>query len=159
MLSFKLKKQTSKKVADSTFKIFKGCLSQFLLGLVLNTSSPITLSLTCVSVILDLVQATEKLMDTVKSGAPTERWIAVQCLGEHDYHDDCVINELISYVNGGDMIKNKMASELLKRLSCFTVSTMFAFFFFCFYFVWFLKNLQMVECVGNCCSVIDRYSY
>lgn len=99
-------------------------------------------------VIFDLVQATEKLMDTVKNGAPTERWIAVQCLGEHDYHDDCVINELISYVNGGDMIKSKIASELLKKLSCFTVSTHFCFLFlfllFCFVF---LKNLQMVECV------------
>ena len=106
--------------------------------------------------ILDLVQATEKLMDTVNSGAPTERWIAVQCLGEHDYHDDCVINELISYVNGGDMIKSKIASELLKKLSCFTVSTIFAFYSF-FYFLSCFVFLKKLTNGGVCRRLLQRY--
>jgi len=70
-------------------------------------------------------QATEMLMNGVERGAPTERWIAVQCLAEYDKHDDCIIKELISHVNSTDMIKHKKACDLLKHLSYFTTSIQF----------------------------------
>ena len=116
----------------------------------------VTLNMFFPYVIFDLVQATEKLMDTVKNGAPTERWIAVQCLGEHDYHDDCVINELISYVNGGDMIKSKITSELLKKLSCFTVSTHFCFLFLFLLFILFCFFKKLAN-GGVCIRLLQRY--
>lgn len=61
-------------------------------------------------------------MKTVKHGAPTERWLAVQCLAEYEHVDDCVIRQLLTHINGSDVVKSKKASELIKNLSCFTVS-------------------------------------
>lgn len=67
-------------------------------------------------------QASEILMKTVKHGAPTERWLAVQCLAEYEHVDDCVIRQLLTHINGSDVVKSKKASELIKNLSCFTES-------------------------------------
>eukprot|EP00111_Clytia_hemisphaerica_P024196 TCONS_00071306-protein len=66
-------------------------------------------------------KATRLLLNTVQNGAPSERWIACQCLAEYNIHDDCIIVEMLNIVqNGADPVKTKRIEAFLRKLSNLT---------------------------------------
>ena len=41
-------------------------------------------------------KSTDILKKAVNVGLPDERWLAVQCLSEYSFHDDCIVREVNS---------------------------------------------------------------
>ena len=68
------------------------------------------------------LKATDLLLDTVRTGAQSECWIACQCLAENNHYDDCIISEMLKMIqNGVDPVKRRRIEHFFKELSKLTV--------------------------------------